>query len=624
MVKTSDTKAARAYLSGMHRIITTCLAASAAIATGKNLNIATTGLRTDGSQNATPYVRRAVQEVVRSGGGIVAFPKGIYQFDIDGSLEARPYVSNNQSDFPKHIAIPLDGAKNLVIDGGGSLFVFRHKLMGITVENSSGVILRNFAMDYARPTHSDSTITEIRENDFTVKFEPEMTYRIGTGGSFRFVVDGEQVKDWSGYAFDGKTGMPKYRASENFGTPLANRAAEETAPGLVRFQGKCNSRYEVGDHVTFRHNNRNHVGIFIHKSVNTMLENVTIHHAAAMGVVGQRSTNISLDQVRVVPREGSGRQSTTTADATHFSGCRGIIKVTNSRFQGMMDDAINIHGTSLRIVEIKDDRSLVARFMHDQAKGFEVASPGDEIRFIDNATLLQIGDRFGKVEKADALDVNNITLTFAGPLPQGLKVGHAIENITWTPEVLFSGNRVEKNRARGMLFNTPRKCVVEKNFIHTSGSAILVAGDANGWFEGGAVGEFGPTIIRDNIFENCLINSYQFCNAVISIDPEIPSPSSERRYHRNIEISRNIFRVFDAPLIYARSVEGLAIKNNIFEKTEAFQPWHPNHAAIRLEYCRGVEISGNGVRGKLADTSISLKETPPESVTVAPGEPFRK
>ena len=39
----------------------------------------------------------------------------------------------------------------------------------------------------------------------------------------------------------------------------------------------------------------------------------------------------------------------TQADATHFSSCRGKIDSRNGLYEGMMDDAINVHGTYLKI-----------------------------------------------------------------------------------------------------------------------------------------------------------------------------------------------------------------------------------------------------------------------------------
>lgn len=67
------------------------------------------------------------------------------------------------------------------------------------------------------------------------------------------------------------------------------------------------------------------------------------------------------------------------------------------------------------------------------------------------------------------------------------KAGLGIENLTWTPEVVFANNVIRNNRARGSLFSTPRKTIIENNlFDHTSGAAILLCGDCNGWFETGA------------------------------------------------------------------------------------------------------------------------------------------
>ena len=36
-----------------------------------------------------------------------------------------------------------------------------------------------------------------------------------------------------------------------------------------------------------------------------------------------------------------------------------------------MDDAINVHGTYLKVVKRVDDRTLVGRYMHGQSWGFE-------------------------------------------------------------------------------------------------------------------------------------------------------------------------------------------------------------------------------------------------------------
>ncbi|CEN52528.1 hypothetical protein CCAN11_2470038 [Capnocytophaga canimorsus] len=71
-----------------------------------------------------------------------------------------------------------------------------------------------------------------------------------------------------------------------------------------------------------------------------------------------------------------------------------------------------------------------------------------------------------------------------------MKNSVGIENLTWTPEVIFKNNIVRNNRARGALFSTPKKVICEENtFDHTHGTAILLCGDCNGWFETGACRE---------------------------------------------------------------------------------------------------------------------------------------
>ena len=123
---------------------------------------------------------------------------------------------------------------------------------------------------------------------------------------------------------------------------------------------------------------------------------------------------------------------------------------------------------------------------------------------------------------------------------------YGIENLTWTPEVVFSNNIIRNNRARGALFSTPKKVICEDNtFDHTHGTAILLCGDCNGWYETGACKE---VIIRNNKFINSLTAQYQFTNAIISIYPEIPNlEEQEKFFHSGIVIEGNTFETFDRP-----------------------------------------------------------------------------
>ncbi len=146
----------------------------------------------------------------------------------------------------------------------------------------------------------------------------------------------------------------------------------------------------------------------------------------------------------------------------------------------------------------------------------------------------------------------------------------------------FADNIVRNNRARGALFSTPRKVVVENNlFDHTSGTGILLCGDCNGWFETGSCRD---VTIRKNRFVNALTNMFQFTNAVISIYPEIPDLSNQKGYfHSGIVIADNVFDTFDAPLLYAKSVDGLVFENNVVRHNSDFAPFHWNRDTVLTE-----------------------------------------
>ena len=253
-----------------------------------------------------------------------------------------------------------------------------------------------------------------------------------------------------------------------------------------------------------------------------------------MGLLAQGSENITLDGFQVALRgEDDTRYFTTQADATHFSGCKGMIKSVNGLYEGMMDDAINVHGTYLRVIKKLDEKTLIGRYMHPQAYGYYWGAAGDTVQFI-KSDVMEIVDG-NKVVAIEPYDKDQFSgckefkLTFEKTVPADADNGkYGIENLEWTPEVLFAGNVIRNNRARGTLFSTPKLTVVENNlFDHTSGTAILLCGDCNGWFETGACRN---VVIRNNRFINALTKMFQFTDGIISIYPEIPNLKEQSKY----------------------------------------------------------------------------------------------
>src|SRR5690606_18764593 len=152
-------------------------------------------------------------------------------------------------------------------------------------------------------------------------------------------------------------------------------------------------------------------------------------------------------------------------DATHFSSCKGVIISENGLYENMMDDAINIHGTYLKILKRVNDYTLIARYMHGQAYGFDWGYSGDSVQFIKSKTMDLIGSK-NTIQSIDVLreksndPIKTFKIVFADKLDKRIDPSNTdlgIENLTWTPEVIFSKNIIRNNRARGALFSTPQK-----------------------------------------------------------------------------------------------------------------------------------------------------------------------
>lgn len=561
------------------------------------------GLKANSSKNASVVFQKVLKKIraeYQDGDSvIIRFQKGTYNFYEKGAAEREYYISNHDQDNPKKVGMPLEELKSLTLDGGGASFVFHGRMLPVSLLHSSNCSLKDFSIDFKNPHIAQ---VEIVRNDpkLGITFKPAswVNYRISKDSIFEAYGDGWTVRHSWGIPFEKETRRIVYNAGDR---GCNTKGSFITDDGYVQAPFWKDETLTSGTVFVMRGWGRPTPGIFLSHNVNTTLTNIKVHYAEGMGLLAQLCENISLDKFNVCLKgNDDARYFTTQADATHFSGCKGKIISVNGLYEGMMDDAINVHGTYLKVIKKLDNQTLIARYMHDQSWGFDWGFPGDEVQFIASKTMELIGGKnqiklIKPVDKASVSGAREFEITFEEPLPDGVdeNIDCGIENLTWTPEVYFAGNIIRNNRARGSLFSTPKKTVVENNlFDHTSGTAILLCGDCNGWFETGACRE---VIIRNNKFVNALTSMFQFTNAVISIYPEIPDLDHQVHYFHGgkkgaIQIVDNEFDIFDAPVLYAKSVDGLVFRNNIIRTNTEFKPFHWNKSRFLLERVTNVEI----------------------------------
>ncbi len=124
------------------------------------------------------------------------------------------------------------------------------------------------------------------------------------------------------------------------------------------------------------------------------LKDVNIWHCGGMGVIAQRSKDLELNNVDVVPSPGKDRMISITADATHFVNCKGFIRMIGCTFKNQKDDATNIHGWyAVARKKISDNQLLL---WSNYGKDF--AETGMVMELVSHNTMMTY----------DTLKVNNV------------------------------------------------------------------------------------------------------------------------------------------------------------------------------------------------------------------------
>ncbi|MDU0354765.1 right-handed parallel beta-helix repeat-containing protein [Paraglaciecola aquimarina] len=338
--------------------------------------------------------------------------------------------------------------------------------------------------------------------------------------------------------------------------------------------------------MTFAPARRDYVGFTVTSSQDVIFDNVTIHHAGGMGILGENCHNVTIQNSAVTP--SGNRYISTTADATHFVNCTGEINLVNNLFENQKDDATNIHGIYAMVDALIDDKTIEVRVQHPHQYGYQFIDKGDTLELVQGPSMITYG--LNKVAGVEQISKEITRVVFEKVLDQRFKVGDSVAEIRDYPDVLIKGNTIRRNRARGMLLNCRGKTIVEDNYFHSPGAAILFEGDANFWFEQGGVSD---VVIRNNTFDNSVFGVWG--NSVLDVAAGISKEYQDTaRYNKNILVEGNTFNVYDKGLILDLfSVDGLIFRKNKIVKTNAYPERKIEKEFFNVQYSDNVVIEDN-------------------------------
>ncbi|MDE5637370.1 MAG: right-handed parallel beta-helix repeat-containing protein [Alistipes sp.] len=535
----------------------------------------------DAETDAVPAITAALADCAATGAKRLVLPGGQLRLRPDLASERYEFISNNDESL-KRIAFRLSDMHDFTIDGNGTELLFTGFVSPFDIENCSNITVCDLSVDYTRTFHSEGVIVGTGKGWLDIRFPDE--YLCSTrDGILRFRDAEGTVYPYSNLLeFDIEKREPAFHVNDFW---LWSPIQAETRPdGVVRIR-RDDLTGTVGNVLVFGAAARYNPCFTLYGSRNVTVRDVDIYHCGGMGVIAQCSRNIELERVRVTPAPGKNRMISITADATHFVNCGGYIRMIDCLFENQKDDATNIHGLYMPVERVLAADRLLLRWRNSGQYGVDFLREGMRVELVDNDTLGSYAHR--TVKSVRRINKHCTEVAFTEPLPECTAARHLVAADDEYPDVLIRGCTIRNNRARGLLLGSRGHTVIEDNYFHSAGAAILFEGDGNYWYEQSGVKD---VVIRGNLFENGNYGCFGWGKAVIAVGSGIPD-RTRSRYHGGIVVENNTFRVFDPRIVNLYCVDGFRFAaDNRIEMTTAYPYVLDEQRRFVAEDCDNVNI----------------------------------
>lgn len=539
----------------------------------------------------------------------VIIEEGVYHFYPEKAYEQYSFVSNHDNTM-RRIAFPIKGFDGLTLQASGAKFIFHGLMMPFLIEDSKNVDISGFSIDWHIPLHSEALVVANDQENGSVdlKIAESFPYTI-RNEKLIFIKEGYEHDLGNAILYDPLRKAVAYNTNDytplrmNKNIEIKNKhsfdfqnyvdlrspeyvyqnqenilKAEELAHGLVRISGLSKSPPPVGMVLVAKGqngDNRTANAIHINKSQDIKIHDVTIYHAGGMGVIGERSINITLDNMKIFPNPERDLMVSTTADASHFVNCKGEIIINNCNFRNQLDDATNVHGSYVIVSDVLSPNKIGVRVGHFQQGGFDFAEAGDKIGFINQKKSANV-ELKTTVQHVNKLNERYYIITLSENIASQLNDDYVVENLDWYPELTITNNHFADNRARGILLSTPKKTIVRNNYFSNMMSAIFVPVELTWWYESGSAQDL---LIEGNTFGDCAYGGGD--RPVIYIETDLDKTDY---IFGNITIKNNTFTNFNPSILKANGVRYLEFSDNKIENSKSFPALYPSAHVLDVHH----------------------------------------
>lgn len=484
------------------------------------------------------------------------FPDNKLFVTLDGTTrtECSRYMTVHEGATHLDAAFILKELKDVSLDFGGAVMTLRGRIQPFIIDSCENITIKNLTVEYERSLFTELSVVRNTGDSLILKMKEKFPYRAENG---YFIPYGNDYEDTELYrkgcmfiqAFDRASGEGKgldviYLGEEIIpeeSPPASNirQIRVGTDGEYTVFYGSFPESWDESTDIVLEHENRFKSGVSMLHSKNVNIENYRILNGCGMGFFAIYCENISLKKVKFFRDSLSHGIITNSADGIHFVACKGRINIEDSVFQGMIDDALNIHSNFYHTVSAQE-KSIVAKrseLSHSLNAFSEVFGAGDTVAVYKGRTLEEKG-RF-VLKGAEVTSRWTVRLEADSPTAE-ISQGDMIENLSTNPEIYISNCVFSKTNTH-LRFQSRGKTVIKDCEFALP---VLLTGDMNYWDEASPVNDFTVTGCR-----------FLGDRAKIRIIPEFTPTKKAPFYHSNIKIVNNTFSAKE-PLEqrYARNV----------------------------------------------------------------------
>ncbi len=535
----------------------------------------------DGRTDDGPAIRRMFQRASRvHSRARVRFRPGTYRV---GAVPDASY------------AVTVAGARELQVDAqDATLVVTQPWVGGIRFDRCDNCVVSGLSVDYDPLPHALGLVRGIRRRERLIDAEFSADLPMPDAPFFTFALPGDRHPTSFGVVFDRATGILKPSTPDHVMVERAQRLGGQLYRLRTR-QGTLSPDVTVGDLLVYpvrQHGN----ALAFFDTPGAIVADVQIFAANAAAIALIRSDAARITGTTVAPPNGAGRLFSTNGDGVHAQDCRVGPAVERCRFEGMLDDGLNVYNRPFIITGVSEDVEF-------ELSGGRELRDGDVVQFFEPLRGRSRGTRLVALARPDH-ERNTWRVRLDRPVP-GTQAGPSYRIADTVFNVSASGGGVSvrntdyrRHRGFSTRIQAERGDVSDNTFSEIGSGAIVLANNAD-WPEGPPPA--GITVVRNHLDQP---NTVTGATALDVGARALGHTAAEELLVHTVLIEDNVIRRWRGSALSIAGARDVVVRGNRFEA-----PTHDGTrtSAVRIRKASRVRVEELTVVG---DVPVAVRIDP--------------